>query len=201
MRLCDAQLQRVQPRGGRVDDRTRVVAATGGANHAELTTAEGHIVHARRAIVTMGFESQAFLPQRLAQLINAFVFATEPVEMFPDWFNRFLIWETARPSLSANHRRPMDSDGRWRYPHSKPLARDALLDQFTEVIAGRVQPMLPRIPMRIDYRRGELTDDELEQIQGQREQLEGTIQRRYGGAHAETHKYLDEFLNTCHNYS
>lgn len=40
---------------------------------------------------------------------------------------------------------------------------------------------------------GELTDDDLDQIDGDRERLEGKIQERYGLAREEARKEVDEF--------
>ena len=42
---------------------------------------------------------------------------------------------------------------------------------------------------------GELTDDELDQINGQRDQLIGKIQEKYGYTRAEAESQVDEFLN------
>jgi uncharacterized protein YjbJ (UPF0337 family) len=41
---------------------------------------------------------------------------------------------------------------------------------------------------------GMLTDDELTQINGSREELEGKIQARYGYAKDQAHKEVDEWL-------
>ena len=40
---------------------------------------------------------------------------------------------------------------------------------------------------------GKLTDDEVEQIAGQRDQLIGTIQRRYGVAREEAERQVKDF--------
>lgn len=42
---------------------------------------------------------------------------------------------------------------------------------------------------------GQLTDDELDQIAGQREQLVGRIQERYGYAKEHAQKEVDDWLN------
>jgi uncharacterized protein YjbJ (UPF0337 family) len=42
---------------------------------------------------------------------------------------------------------------------------------------------------------GELTSDELDEIQGKREQLVGTLQRRYGWAKEEAERQADQFAN------
>jgi uncharacterized protein YjbJ (UPF0337 family) len=41
---------------------------------------------------------------------------------------------------------------------------------------------------------GELTDDELDQINGKREELEGQLQRRYGYAKDRARTEVDEWL-------
>ncbi|HEX7034550.1 MAG TPA: CsbD family protein [Pseudomonadales bacterium] len=40
---------------------------------------------------------------------------------------------------------------------------------------------------------GQLTDDDLDQIDGDRQRLEGKIQERYGIAREEARKQIDEF--------
>lgn len=40
---------------------------------------------------------------------------------------------------------------------------------------------------------GDLTDDELDQVEGRREQLVGVIQERYGQAKAEAEREVDEW--------
>lgn len=43
---------------------------------------------------------------------------------------------------------------------------------------------------------GKLTDDELTQINGVREQLTGKLQKHYGHSKEEAEKHIDEFLKT-----
>lgn len=42
---------------------------------------------------------------------------------------------------------------------------------------------------------GELTDDELDRINGRREELVGLVQQRYGRAKDEAEKEVDEWMN------
>jgi uncharacterized protein YjbJ (UPF0337 family) len=44
---------------------------------------------------------------------------------------------------------------------------------------------------------GKLTDDDLDVINGSREQLEGRIQRHYGKTREETRREVDDFCTTC----
>jgi uncharacterized protein YjbJ (UPF0337 family) len=45
---------------------------------------------------------------------------------------------------------------------------------------------------------GELTDDELDQIDGKREELVGKIQEHYGIAKAEAEQQVAQFESSCH---
>jgi len=44
---------------------------------------------------------------------------------------------------------------------------------------------------------GEFTDDELDRIQGKREQFEGLLQKKFGCAKEEAKRQIDEFEKTC----
>jgi uncharacterized protein YjbJ (UPF0337 family) len=44
----------------------------------------------------------------------------------------------------------------------------------------------------------DLTDDDLLKIEGNRDQLEGRLQARYGVAKDQVRKNVDEWLNTLH---
>ncbi|QDU01870.1 hypothetical protein V6x_15530 [Gimesia chilikensis] len=45
---------------------------------------------------------------------------------------------------------------------------------------------------------GELTDDELDQIDGKREELVGKIQEHYGIAKDEAEEQVNQFESSCH---
>jgi uncharacterized protein YjbJ (UPF0337 family) len=49
---------------------------------------------------------------------------------------------------------------------------------------------------KVQERWGRLTDDDLDVIQGRREQLEGKIQNVYGVARDEARKQVEEFAKT-----
>jgi len=42
---------------------------------------------------------------------------------------------------------------------------------------------------------GKLTDDELTQAKGKKDEVAGLLQKKYGYAKEEAHKQLDEFMN------
>jgi glycine/D-amino acid oxidase-like deaminating enzyme len=56
-----------------------------------------HAITAKHVIFATGYETQQFKKDKGAQLTSSYVTVTEPVAEFNDWYERCLIWETARP--------------------------------------------------------------------------------------------------------
>jgi len=50
---------------------------------------------------------------------------------------------------------------------------------------------------RLKQRWARLTDDDLREIEGAREELDGVLQRRYGLAREEVERQLEEFCEAC----
>lgn len=50
---------------------------------------------------------------------------------------------------------------------------------------------------QVKERWGKLTDDDLDIINGRREQLEGKLQTAYGRTREQVQKEVDEFMNSC----
>ena len=61
-----------------------------------------------------------------------------------------------------------------------------------DVLKGQWNQFLGRLRSKW----GKLTDDDLTQINGQRDQLEGKIQERYGFAKDQVRKDVDTWLNS-----
>jgi len=56
-------------------------------------------IRARHVIIATGYETRKFHKERGAYLTSSYVMVSEPAEHFDDWFERCLLWETARPYL------------------------------------------------------------------------------------------------------
>jgi len=48
---------------------------------------------------------------------------------------------------------------------------------------------------------GDLTDDDIQKLDGKKDQLAGTLQERYGIARDEAHKQIDEWANKLKDFS
>ena len=59
---------------------------------------------------------------------------------------------------------------------------------------NRVEGSWKQVAGKVKEQWGELTDDDIAQINGNREQLEGKIQARYGYAKDQVQKEVDDWL-------
>lgn len=60
---------------------------------------------------------------------------------------------------------------------------------------NRVEGSWKQVAGKVKEQWGELTDDDIAQINGSREQLEGKIQERYGKAKDEVRKDVDDWYD------
>src|SRR5204862_1014809 len=84
-------------RSVRIFDRTKIADIAPRRAGILLKSETGHRITARKVVFATGYESQKYLKQNIGKLHSTFAIITEPVERFPRWFDRCLIWETARP--------------------------------------------------------------------------------------------------------
>lgn len=92
-----------------------------------------------------------FLPRRVARLISTFAFVSRPLISFDGWWERCLIWETARPYLYL--RTTADGPalvGGEDVPFREPAHRDRLIPEKTAQLAARFREMFPRIDLEVD---------------------------------------------------
>jgi uncharacterized protein YjbJ (UPF0337 family) len=61
---------------------------------------------------------------------------------------------------------------------------------------NRVEGNWKQFKGRVKEQWGDLTDDDLDKVNGQRDQLEGVIQERYGIAKDQVRQEVDDWLET-----
>ena len=151
-RLTHRLLARAQRNGARIFDRTAVVKYDPHEKGIRLTTERGNTIRARWAIFATGYEAVELLDRKVVNLKSSFAFVSEPLENFEGWWERCLIWETARPYL---YLRTTD-DGRAIIggeddPFRNPIRRDALVPKKAERLAKRFRELFPKIDLEIAY--------------------------------------------------
>lgn len=150
-RLTHALLRRVTDRGGQVFDRSAVSDVQLGSNEITFVTERGSVT-GKHGIIACGYESQTFLPRKVAKLISTFAFVSEPLSEFPGWPEECLIWESARPYLylrTTTDRRLLAGGEDLAFRNE--ALRDSLLPSRVASIEKRVREMFPRIPFLIDH--------------------------------------------------
>lgn len=151
-RLAHRLLARVQKSGGRIFDRTEVKKYEPREDGITLTTERGPTIRARWAVFATGYEAVDLLDRRVVNLKSSFALVSEPLVSFEGWWERCLLWETARPYL---YLRTTD-DGRAIVggeddPFRNPLRRDAQVPKKAERLARRFRELFPQIELEIAY--------------------------------------------------
>jgi glycine/D-amino acid oxidase-like deaminating enzyme len=152
-RLAHTLLGLAASRGARIFDRTLVKKYDAGSQAVRLETDRGCKVVAKHAVFATGYESQEFLPHQIVNLRSTYALASEPLEEFPGWWERCLIWETLRPYL---YLRTTQDDralvgGEDDAFHS-PTRRDRRVNPKTDRLASRFAEMFPAIELEIAFR-------------------------------------------------
>jgi glycine/D-amino acid oxidase-like deaminating enzyme len=151
-RLTHRLLQQAAGRGLRVYDRTAVSQIDSAGDRVVLTTDRGFTVTARRVVFATGFESQHYLKQKVGALHSTFALISEPLEPFPPWPDRCLIWETARPYLylrTTTDDRVMVGGG--DTPYATDHRQDRLIKQKTRWLKQRFLKMFPDVELEVAY--------------------------------------------------
>lgn len=147
-RLANGLLSESVKRGARMYDRTKVTSVNEERTGLHLTTDRGFSIRASRLIVAAGYEaSELFRTSEFVNLNSSFAIASEPIADEHFWWNRCLLWETARPYFYLRS----TEDGRAIIggedsPFRNPKARDKMIAAKARKLESRFQEMFPGIP-------------------------------------------------------
>lgn len=97
-RLVHSLLQSASKEGAQVYERTEMIHCEYGGEGVLCYTPNGTI-RAKQVIFSTGYETQEIKNDRGAYLKSTYAIATKPLKDLSSWYNRSLIWETARPYL------------------------------------------------------------------------------------------------------
>ncbi len=144
-RFTHALLARAVSRGLRAFAKTELLGYSAQDNAVTLQTDTGHTIRARRILFATGYETPDFLDVNV-KLLSTYAAATEPAAGFEGWFERCLIWETAKPYFylrtAPGGRIIM---GGADITSSDPAQRDSLIPAKTRALARQFEAMFPGI--------------------------------------------------------
>lgn len=139
-------------RGCRVHDRTTVKAYRCGSRGVTLQTDRDAEIHAGWVVVAAGYEAESLLQDRATSLQSTFSIVSEPIDSWPGWPERRLIWETARPYLylrTTADNRAIIGGGDVARPSAR--RRERLLPAKARWLKQRFESLFPRIPFETAY--------------------------------------------------
>jgi Glycine/D-amino acid oxidases (deaminating) len=151
-RLTHALFAQAAERGARIFDRSEVTAWEPHSTGITLTSERGHRIEARKVIFAAGYEAQQYLRAKLVTFRSSYALVSEPLEEFTGWYERCLIWETARPYLYLR----TTADGRAIIGGEDdaidiPLKRDAMLPRKEKKLLKRFQALFPQIEIDVAF--------------------------------------------------
>ena len=151
-RLTHRLLQRSLEMGARIFDRTSMVSYESNPKGVTVTTGTGAKVRAKWIVFATGYEVVEILKRDIVKLNSSFAFVSEPIETFPGWWEKCLLWETARPYFYMR----TTTDGRAIVGgedtyYRNPLRRDAAVGKKAARLEKRFREMFPAVELQPAY--------------------------------------------------
>ncbi|MBK6809153.1 MAG: FAD-binding oxidoreductase [Sandaracinaceae bacterium] len=145
-------LGRVTRLGGRVHARTALASFQSVRGGVRVETEDGATIRCKQLVFAAGYESQAWLDQRVASNRSSYAFVSEPMPGELGVLKDTLVWESSRPYLYV--RRTADERVLVGGEDDKldiPLRRDARVAKKSAKLARRVQELFPELPLRVAF--------------------------------------------------
>lgn len=150
--LTHRLLQLSQEMGGRIFDRTAMESYKVSPEGVTATTGTGATVRAKWIVFATGYEVVEILQRDIVNLNSSFAFVSEPIETFPGWWEKCLLWETARPYFYM--RTTVDGRaivGGEDASYRNPVRRDAAVGKNAAKLEQRFREMFPAIDLQPAY--------------------------------------------------
>lgn len=117
-----------------------------------ISTKNRHSIQARHVIFAAGYEGMDIKKEKKASFVSTYTITTNQIEDLSDWYNRTLIWETARPYLFMRTTRDnriiiggLDDNA------TSPEDRDSKLVHKKNKLVEEFNKMFPTIKITPEY--------------------------------------------------
>jgi glycine/D-amino acid oxidase-like deaminating enzyme len=138
--------------GLEVYDRTQMTRLEETRRGVRITTHNGCVITARRAVIAAGFESNALLNTGAGTLKSTYALISEPLPEIPGWHQRCLIWESGMPYLylrtTAEGRVIVGGEDE---DFVSAKRRDVLISQKTRTLVKKFGRLFPDQPLEVAY--------------------------------------------------
>lgn len=145
-RFTHALMRSARDRGVRIFDRTDVEDVSTTESGVRIRTDRGKEVRAKAIVFATGYESGAFLKQSHGSLNSTFAAISEPMEPFPTWPDRALVWESARPYFymrcTPDHRIMIGGED---VPYATAHRQEGLLEKKVKKLIRHFEKILPGV--------------------------------------------------------
>jgi glycine/D-amino acid oxidase-like deaminating enzyme len=146
-RMAYQLFTKVVERGGQVYDRTQMETMTADDQGVTLTLANGATLRSQYVVMAAGYESQAWLPEKVAMNRSSYAMITDPLP--PEALGKLrhtMVWESARPYLYLR----TTCDGRLLVggdddDEDLPKRRDARVEEKAQGLASKVEALWPKL--------------------------------------------------------
>lgn len=152
-KLVHSLLQHAHKKGMSIYAETEIIHHALEGSTLVFYTAEGNCIRCKKAIFATGYETQQIKRNKTVMLSSSYALVTKPLPSFTGWYERSLIWETARPYLYL--RTTVDNRivaGGLDIDSFDEQERDFHLQHKAKLLLEQVQSLFPGIPdMHIEY--------------------------------------------------
>lgn len=151
--LTHALLSHCKHSNLKVYDHTKISSFREHKSGIEAITEDGNKIKARKLVIACGYESAAYIPQKIQTLQSTYAIISEPLEISKFWYRNALIWETAQPYLylrTTTDKRILI--GGKDDPFSNPLRRDKALTAKARALEKEFKKLFPAINFKTDFK-------------------------------------------------
>nr|WP_279381066.1 FAD-dependent oxidoreductase [Alkaliphilus hydrothermalis] len=99
LKFTTGLMQQLENSGVRIYENTEVKGRDIQEDSITFYTTKGNSIKASKVIIAAGYEGLDFKKHKNAVITSSYAVVTNPIKDFSPWYNRTLIWETARPYI------------------------------------------------------------------------------------------------------
>lgn len=145
-------IKKANDEGVRIYEETEVNGKKIEKNYTLFHTKNKNTIKARHVIIAAGYECQEFKKDKNVMFVSSYAVVTNPVKDLSSWYNKTLIWETARPYIymrtTADNRIII---GGLDENTTDPKKRDTMLIHKKQQLIEDFNKLFPDIKVKPDF--------------------------------------------------